>query len=356
MYQDNDTGIDILKGKSPDNYNEVRGRSVSHNPSISRDTSMSSTKSSVAYHERMEQNNSMDVDNPPNKDPSLELPYETTQEKTLYLSKAAENQTNMKPMQVNLTSNTCPQCDSANHPNSTPSHGSTVQNEESTFINIPLLYNPNVPMDPEIWNGRFHPISLHSSLEHIASDVKSIKDSLKFMAKYISNKQVQSSKANDLNDLDGIGDAVWMFISSVYDSNWDALFTDNKTNTLRKNIALKFTPRLQTAPHRNPKEVNKPSLASIERIPPLIPAKSQKEVNIISKFFKNKNSENPTLAKTKSYVQVSKQNASTSDVIKIKETFPSIGAEKINQINDIVKGTPKQKPCIQMTTKSPSCK
>jgi len=28
------------------------------------------------------------------------------------------------------------------------------------------------------------------------------------MAKYISNKQVQLSKANDLDDLDGIGDVV----------------------------------------------------------------------------------------------------------------------------------------------------
>jgi len=74
---------------------------------------------------------------------------------------------NMRPMQVNLTSNTCPQCDSANHSNLTPPHGSTIQNEESTFINIPLLYNPNVPMDPEIWNGRFHLISLNGSLEHI---------------------------------------------------------------------------------------------------------------------------------------------------------------------------------------------
>jgi len=188
VYQDNDTGMDILKGKSPDNYNEVRSRLVSHNPSISRDTSMSSIKSSVAYHERMEQNNSMDVDDPPNKDPFLELSYETTQEKTLCFSKVAENQTNMRLTQVNLTSNTCPQHDSANHPNSTPPHGSTVQNKESTFINCPLPYDSNVPIDPEIWNGRFHPISLHGSLEHLVSDIKSIKDSLKFMAKYISNK------------------------------------------------------------------------------------------------------------------------------------------------------------------------
>ena len=39
------------------------------------------------------------------------------------------------------------------------------------------------------------------------------------MAKYISNKQVELAKVNDLNDLDGIGDVVWNFISSVYNSN-----------------------------------------------------------------------------------------------------------------------------------------
>jgi len=45
-----------------------------------------------------------------------------------------------------------------------------------------------------------------------------------------------------------------------------------------------------------------------------------------------------------------------SDVIKIKETFPSIKAKKINQINNIVNGFSKPKPCIQMTTKGPSRK
>jgi len=79
---------------------------------------------------------------------------------------------------------------------------------ESTFINIPLSYNPNVPMDPEIWCGNFHPISLHSSIEHIGSNAKNIKNSLKFMAKYISNKQINPDEANKLDDFNGIGEAV----------------------------------------------------------------------------------------------------------------------------------------------------
>jgi len=46
-----------------------------------------------------------------------------------------------------------------------------------------------------------------------------------------------------------------------------------------------------------------------------------------------------------------KQGANTSEIIKIKETFPSFSANKISQINNIVKDNPKIKPCIQMTTK-----
>ena len=51
-----------------------------------------------------------------------------------------------------------------------------------------------------------------------------------------------------------------------------------------------------------------------------------------------------------------KQDASTSEVIKIKEAFLSLSANKIDQINNIVKGNPKVKPCIQITTKCPSKK
>jgi len=63
-------------------------------------------------------------------------------------------------------------------------------------------------MEPELWSGNFHPISLHRSVEQIASDSKSIKDSLNFMARYINNKKVNPSKANDLSDFNSIGDSI----------------------------------------------------------------------------------------------------------------------------------------------------
>ena len=163
------------------------------------------------------------------------------------------------------------------------------------------------------------------------------------MAKYISNKQIEPAKANNLMDFNSIGDAVWNFISSVYKSNWDSLYMDNKTNTLRRKITAKFTPKIQLVLKRPAKETSKSILASIEKISPPIPAKSQKEINIISKYSKNKQIEIKNPGTNKFYAQVSKQDTSTSDVIKIKDMFPSIGAKKIDQINEIIKGSPKAK-------------
>jgi len=105
---------------------------------------------------------------------------------------------------------------------SSPPHGQTTHpaldspHVGDTVININLSYDSNAPMKPELWDGNFHPISLHSSMEHLASDSKNIKDSLNFMAKYISNKQVNSLKSNDLENFHGIGEAIWNFISFIY--------------------------------------------------------------------------------------------------------------------------------------------
>ena len=234
--------------------------------------------------------------------------------------------------------------------------GPAMHNEDEDIINIQLPYNSYVPTEPELWDGGFHAISLHRSIKYLSSDTKNIKNSLNFMAKYISNKKIESSKSNNLEDFKGIGKATWNFISLVYNTNWDSLYVDNHSNSLRKKISAKFTPKVQPAIGKNNKKVNQPKPAQIECFPPPIPAKSQKEVNAISKYFKTNKSDDNSKLVPKSYAQASKQNISTSKVIKIKEAFPSINVKKINQINNIVKGNPKPKPHIQMTTKGPSRK
>ena len=169
----------------------------------------------------------MDIDN--NNKPSPKMSYETLQEKEIHLSIATETQTNTRPPYDNLIVNNPPQRDSGNYPTSTPPQGSTIHNDENPFINIQLPYDPNAPTDPEIWNGRFHPIFLHRSIEHIAFNTKNIKDSLKFIAKYISNKQIKPFKANDLDDFNSIGNVVWNFILSIYRSMlWQPLITKDK--------------------------------------------------------------------------------------------------------------------------------
>jgi len=173
------------------------------------------------------------------------------------------------------------------------------------------------------------------------------------MAKYISNKKVNLESANDFKDFDGIGDAVWNFISSIYQSSWNSLYNDNKSKTLREKISAKFTPRV--APSSNTKNIKstpKPVPATIDKAPPPppLPAKTVKEINTISKYFQNQkpsNNKSKDGSKSKkSYAQALKNNISTAEVLKIKKTFPTLNAEKIDQVNNIVNRSSKPKPKI----------
>ena len=161
---------------------------------------MVSSGQSTPYHDRMD----TDPDGEPtiegNNNEQLELSYKTEQEKAMRIGKAIIQQDNTRPQ--------------ASNNEATPSH--VIHKDE--VINIQLPYDPQVPTEPELWSGSFHPISLHGSIEHFASDAKNIKVSLNFLAKYIQGKQVNGNKVNDLDDFDGMGDVIWNFISSVYAS------------------------------------------------------------------------------------------------------------------------------------------
>ena len=354
-------GMDKSTGTNPVNNFEPRGRTSSIERNLSRDTSMSSTCSSVAYHERVTMNNGMDVDtDPPSDFPALS--YEEEQGKELRLRKAAETTTNMRP-QGGTNEASSSQVNHGDHVPNESTRGQTHGDDDVNVINIQLPYDPNAPTEPDLWSGNFHPISLHGSIGQIASGTKNIKDSLNFMAKFIANKKVNPKTVNDFKDFDGIGDAVWNFISSVYQSSWDALHTDNNSKTLREKISAKFTPRVAPSSNsKNNKSTPNPVPVSINKVPPPppLPAKSAKEINSISKYFQNqklsndKSKDGPKPNKT--YVQASKNNVSTAEVLKIKKTFPTLNAGKIDQVNNIVNGSTKLKPRIQSTTKGPSRK
>ena len=316
----NDIGMDIQIGQVPSNNFEVRGRNPVSSVNISRESSMVSSGQSTPYHDRMDNDMffNLTIEEPSTE--RLELSYETEQEKALRVGMAANQQETSRPMDVNNEA--------------TPSH---VQHEDDV-INIQLPYDPQAPTEPELWSGSFYPISLHGSIEHFASDSKNIKVTLNFLAKYIQNKQVNGGKVNDLNDFDGMGDAIWNFILAVYVARWDALFTDQETNMLRAKISSKFTPRMPPTNNNNKKEIPKSIPVSINRAPPLpsLPAKSKKEINVISKYFQPKkftvenNTQDSNVKTRKSYAQTSKTSVNTSEVLKIKEMFPPLNAKKID--------------------------
>ena len=133
------------------------------------------------------------------------------------------------------------------------------------------------------------------------------------------------------------------------------LFTDHKTNTLRTKISSKFTPRNPPTNSNSKKDAPKSTPVMINKAlpPPPLPAKSKKEINVISKYFQTKKPENDkknngnSSSKSqanKSYAQASKMPTLTSDVLKIKENFPALNAKKIDQVNSIVNGKNQQKP------------
>jgi len=199
-------------------------------------------------------NNGMDIDPEPPAESSA-LSYEMEQEKVTCLRKVAKTLGNTRPQNgINEASPIQPErVGHANQGEQQPC-GTALNDDDNNVINIQLLYDPNAPTEPELWSSNFHPISLHGSIEQIASDTKSIKDSLNFMARYISNKKVNSSKANELQDFKGIGDLIWNFLSAVYQANWDSFYMDNKSKSLREKITSKFSTRTVLTATKNNKE------------------------------------------------------------------------------------------------------
>ena len=140
-----------------------------------------------------------------------------------------------------------------------------------------------------IQDSNFYTIFLHGLLEHLSSNTKCIKKFLIHIAKYIDNKSININKSNNIADLSSIGEVAWKFISSIYNSGWDSLLTDENNNFFRQKITSKFTPK--TSPIKTGKNEEKSidKLASIKRLPSPILAKSFKEVKEISKYFKQPN-------------------------------------------------------------------
>ena len=149
MLSSNCMGMDIPTGFVSVNDFEVRGRTSSTEKNFSKDSSMSSTQSSIIHHERMA-NNGMDID----QEPTVESPallYETDQEKALRLSKATKTSGNIRPQNRNNEA-TFFNLEHAGNVNQgkRQQHDAAPNSDVDNIINIWLPYDPNLPTEPEL--------------------------------------------------------------------------------------------------------------------------------------------------------------------------------------------------------------
>jgi len=117
--------------------------------------------------------------------------------------------------------------------------------------------------------------------------MKNIKESLTRIWKYILDKTIKGGEANNVKDLEGIDKTAWEFILSLYKVHWNSLIVDESNTLFRNIVKSKFSLQIIKTP-TNGKSKNTVKSATISYISPPIPAKSQKEINEISKYFKKK--------------------------------------------------------------------
>ena len=111
---------------------------------------------------------------------------------------------------------------------------------------------------------------------------------------------------------------------------------------------MSFKCTLNINPTKNSKkgEIFFNKLASIKKLSLSILAKTLKEVNEISKYFKTTNSANKNNNAGKSYAHVSKLVSNAREVLKIKKVFPNLQAKKIKNIQKIINSNSKSSMVI----------
>ena len=222
--------IDDFHGSSINNCNDVREQMMSSNKLSSRMVSMSSSKASVDYATRIERLNNF-LNNEEVKEPidNLQLFHMAIGGQDNQVSKVANSSSSREQQHVfnkNLALN-------------------RATNSNKHVFNVQILYDVNQILDAELWDSSFHAILLHRSMEHLASDIRHIKESLQHIQKYILNKLIKDDKANNINDLEDVSKAAQGFIPALYKSHWDYLITDKNNFSFRYKVKAITTQKPQ---------------------------------------------------------------------------------------------------------------
>ena len=177
-----------------DNYDKMRGRMSTPSKQSSRVFSISSTISLVIYYKRMDINNNLENDINMEPIEITQLLYAIPREQVNQVSTVVDSNNNMI--------NQCVLIKGLALNSSSTSSTSHIDNDN--IINIQLLYDPNRPMEPKLWDSNFHPVLLYRLLKHLTSNAKNIKKSLACMTIYIKHKKIETSKSNDIKNFKDI--------------------------------------------------------------------------------------------------------------------------------------------------------
>ena len=159
-----DSVIGNITFSNSDRKDKVRGCSSASSMPSSRSLSSSSDKSNKVYLIRVQyKSDNMDQDDPVTPSNSPQLKYVTPNRQESCISKVADTPSNMRK-----------QCGQ----NIAPTINNNTMANNGEVINIQLNYDIDQALDPELWSGEFRVVSLHRSIEHLAFNIKNIKESL----------------------------------------------------------------------------------------------------------------------------------------------------------------------------------
>ena len=101
-----------------------------------------------------------------------------------------------------------------------------------------IPYSADQPVDPQLWDGRFCPISLFRINEYLEGDAKNIACSLYRMAVFIRQRKLKDKTTKDISQIVEFRFTAWNFILSIYESGWDKLNANKNNNSFRQCVIL----------------------------------------------------------------------------------------------------------------------
>ena len=224
-----------------------------------------------------------------------------------------------------------------------------------------LLYKELQLANINSWDGHTYLISLFGRLGTQDIDVNNIKVSLEQMSDFIFNYHLKNHKEDKIPCLTSFGKVMFELVSLIFKGGWDNLLVRDGQKMFHHKIKEEFTTSVSIAPS-NRKTTCLPSAKLVEssNIPPLLNLVSSSKGDSSAKNKGKKPSNNNFFNKPSgsmcSYVQVS-STSNVREILKLKENFPKLLDKKIKQTHKTVNNSnAPSKPCINITTKSPSCK